>query len=95
MVGTGRYTYFDKWHFSLCLRAAIEEEKLSIADFQRRYFPNAPVGTVYQWTSGTALPDIDNMQTLIDIYGYDMVTGEWLKFVFKKENKCHTRDTES
>lgn len=76
-----KYTYFDTKHFGICLRAAIARKKLSMRAFQRTYFPEMMYMTVYRWTKGLCMPKPEQMQTLIDIFGWRRVRL-WLRFTF-------------
>lgn len=74
-------TYFDKKHFGNCLRAAIARKKFSTRAFQRTYFPELRYMKVYRWTKGMCMPKPEQMQTLIDIFGWNRVK-RWLRFNF-------------
>lgn len=80
------YTYFDTKHFGDCLRKAIARKKLSMRAFQRTYFPEMRYMTVYRWTKGTCMPKPEQMQTLIDIFGWNRVK-RWLRFTFDTTSK--------
>jgi predicted transcriptional regulator len=86
MAREGKRSYFDREHFANRLKTAVEKKQMTHRQFQETYFSEVPLSTVRRWLYGDSMPKPEQMQVIVDIFGWNRVK-RWLRFTFDTTSK--------
>lgn len=81
MARVGTRSYFDKAYFGNRLQNAVNKKHMTHRQFQETYFPEIPLSTVRGWLYAVSMPKAEEMQTIVNIFGWVKVK-RWLRFTF-------------
>lgn len=81
MAREGSRSYFDRAYFGRRLQNAVKKKRMTYSQFQETYFPEIPFSTVRGWLYGFSMPKPEQLQVIVDIFGWSKVRS-WLRFTF-------------